>query len=179
MAQIRIGEQDHRALAFLGRVECLDRVLVAFGDGGRVKHEAGVVACGPVASLVQVALSGHGGHSGSGTDAHDVHDHSRDADLVAVTDRLLHQAEARAGGSRERLGAGQARAKNGVGTGNLVFGLEEAEFGVLGGVVRRLRQDLRRGAYGIAAEVARAGLDRAEQDGLVSLDESLGHQSVL
>src|ERR1035437_1490203 len=176
VSQIRIRQNDDRTLAFLGGVEGMDRVLVAFSDGRRVKDDAGVVAGGAIASLIEVALAGHRGHSGGGSDAHDVHDDRRDADLVAVADRLLHQAEARPGGCRERLGAPPARSPKGVGAGDLVLGLEEAELRVIRSVTGRLRQDLGGGADGIAAEVARAGLDGAEQDGLVSLDESLGHQ---
>jgi hypothetical protein len=113
----------------------MDRVLVALGHRRRVEDDAGVVAGGAVAGLVQVALAGHGGHPGSRADAHDVDDHARNADLVAVADGLLHQAEARPGGSGERLGAGKAPAQDGVGAGDLVLFLEEAELGVLRGVV--------------------------------------------
>ena len=66
----------------------------------------------------------------AGPDAHDVHDHARDPDLVAVADRLLHQAEAGAGGRGERLRAGEAAAQDGVGAGDLVLFLEEAELGM-------------------------------------------------
>ena len=70
----------------------------------------------------------------AGPDAHYVDDHARDADLVAVPDGLLHQAEAGPGGGRERLGSGQAAAHDRVGAGDLVLGLEEAELGMPGGV---------------------------------------------
>ena len=95
---------------------------------------------------------------------------------MAVADRLLHQAEARPGRGGERLRPGEAAAEDGVRAGDLVLLLQEAELRMMGRVDRSLSEDLGRGADRITGEEGRAGLDRAEEDGLVSLDESLGHQ---
>ena len=142
MAEEGVGQEDDRGSALFRRVEGVDRVLVALGHGGRIEDDARVVAGRAIASLVEVALSRHRRHAGPGPDAHNVHDHARDADLVAVADGLLHQAEARAGGGGEGFGAGQARAQDRVGAGDLVFGLQEAKLGMRRRIHGGLREDL-------------------------------------
>ncbi len=96
MAEERVRKKDDRRPALLRGIEGRHRVLVALGHGRGIEDDAGVVAARAVARLGQVTLAGHRRHAGARTDAHHVDDHAWNADLVAVADRLLHQAEARA-----------------------------------------------------------------------------------
>ena len=140
-----------------------------------IEGERRVVAGAPPLDLHDVALAGHRRHPGRGTDAHHIREHARHADLLRVADRLLHQAEPRPGGGGEGLRAGQRRPDDRVRAGDLVLGLQEAEFGMLGGVRGRDVEDLGRGADRVTGVVARARGQRAAEDGLVALGQLASH----
>ena len=129
MGDERVRQDDDRAPRLLGRVEGLDRDLERLLHAVGVERQGRVIAGAAVAHLHDVALAGHGRHAGGGANALHVDEDARHADLLGVAHGFLHQAEARAAGGGERLGAGQRGADDGIGAGDLVLRLQEAELG--------------------------------------------------
>ena len=132
---------------------------------------------GAPAGLHDVALRGLGRQAGRGAAAHDVDHHTGDLGHGGVTDVLLHEREARTGGGRECLGAGQGGTDDGRHRGDLVLHLDEVA-AHLGQAARQHLGDLGRGRDRVAGKEATAGGDGALGAGFVALQKAawLGHQ---
>ena len=125
VAHQRVAEDDHRRAVLLAQVEGLDRERVALMHAARHEGDHRVLAVRAPAGLHDVALDWLGRQARGGPAAHDVDDHAGDLRHGGEADHLLHEAEARAAGSGERLGPGQRGAAHGGDAGDLVLHLDE------------------------------------------------------
>ena len=131
-AQVQVRKHDHRRLQPLGQVEGRCRHFKALFRGGGEEQNVTRVAVRGIGAGQDVALLRAGRHAGGRTDALHVEQDRRNLRVVAVTEELRHQRDARARGGRKGARAVPSGAQHHADRGQFVFGLYHA---VIAGVV--------------------------------------------